>query len=235
MVDLDLVERRLQQYFTFWGGYGILPDGTVNVKGTCALRESAVKDPLDGFPVKFGTIKGSFIATNVQLISLKNAPREVTLEFHVSDNPLGSLEGSPDVVGGDFFAMNCDLDKLDCARTHVKRDFIVTNNLLTNLEGCPKVDRHIDLRWNDNLESLRGWDFPCEKMILKYNESLPLVRCLQASEGLAFGPVFTSNNANEKKLLDILNNETWRGKGKLGAIPCAAALIKAGYAGNAKW
>ena len=89
------------------------------------------------------------------------------------------------------------------------------------------------------MKNLNG--FPVEvrdSTILTWNPDLPLLRTLVS--GLRISLRQTPNATGEQimdvyRVESILNDPHWRRKGKVGAIPCAAALIKAGFPGNAKW
>jgi hypothetical protein len=131
--------------------------------------------------------------------------------FNVSGLDLVSLEGCPKFVGGSF---NC-------------RD-----NKLRDLKGGPQEVGGIYRATSNPLESLEGLSVYIDKYIqLNYSDKLPLLRGLGAAEGVFLEPT----NAFTSRIEDILNDSRWEGKGKAGAIPCAAALIKAGFGGNAKW
>jgi hypothetical protein len=235
MVDLDEIDRIFQEYFTWGESYSIRDDGTVDVVGTCTTKKHLSGSDAEGFPVKFGTIQGTFVADRTGLGSLYNSPREVYGDFMVQDNPLFTLKYAPDYISGDFYAHRCGLTKLECPDTQVSNSLELADNYFSSLEGLPKVGMYLNLKSNDILRSLEGWNTGCYSILLEWKPNMPLLKCLQARQGVGFTSNYKVDTFKQREVSDILNDERWLGKGKTGAIPCAAALIKAGYAGNAKW
>jgi hypothetical protein len=80
--------------------YTINDDGTVDVNDHVYLDTPMVK-----FPIKFGTINGSFTCTHNKLETLEGCPNHITGSFDCTNNNLYSLEHSPKYVGG-FFQCN---------------------------------------------------------------------------------------------------------------------------------
>jgi hypothetical protein len=123
---------------------------------------------------------------------------------------LTSLVGSPTYVTYMFDVRDNKLENLLGAPESVGK-LLVDGNPLKSLEGCPS--------------EIRG------RIYLTYSTRLPMLRTLVAQEVSLPWNRPVGGDEVEK----ILNDARWMGKGKLGAIPCAAELIRAGYASNAKW
>lgn len=131
-------------------------------------------------------------------------------------------------VNGNFICPRRQLESLVGSPSHV-RNFICYDNKLTNLVGAPKeVDQNFYGSGNP-LTSLEGCpEHIGGKIFLQWSPMLPLLRCLVAQQGCDLYEA-------PPGVQDILNDPRWIGKGKKGSLMCAAALIKAGYEGNAKW
>jgi hypothetical protein len=131
----------------------------------------------------------------------------VSGNFNCYRNNLTTLEGAPTSVGGGFNCYDNQLTTLEGAPRSIGGDFICNDNQLTTLEGAP-------ISVGDN--------FNCS-----YNNSLPLLRLLLIKDvkQLFFYP-------NNDIVENILNK--YLGKGKAGALQCAAELAKAGFKGNAR-
>ncbi len=112
----DLRIARDRWWFPISGRY--LP-GTVNVAGSVDLSSQKLKR----FPVRFGTVSGSFICNNNLLTSLEGAPSSVGGNLNCNVNRLTSLEGAPSTVGKDFWCIE---------------------NRLTSLVGVHRILRQVD-------------------------------------------------------------------------------------------
>jgi len=116
----------------------------------------------------------------------------------------------------------------------VNGNFMCYDNLLSSLEHGPLVvggHYHVE---SNNLHSLDGLANRIGGTLFfsMLFHDMPLLRCLNAAKVvIANDPKFDG----QEELREILNNKQWIGRGKAGAIPCAAALIKAGFRDNAKW
>ena len=120
MVDRDKINHTLNLNFAIIGTYTIHADGTVDVQGDVRLKYSQSNGHI---PVKFGKVSDTFsvigkgikslenspyscgvmIASNNHLKDLKGAPITVKTNFYCEDNPLISMEGTPEHVGGTFW------------------------------------------------------------------------------------------------------------------------------------
>ena len=134
------------------------------------------------------------------------------------------------------------------------REFTASESEIRNLEGGPQSAITYYVQSCRNLKSLRGGPSECKEFSCNYSHfeswdwdpngvrelnltawrDTPIVRALCAksvhlTSSFDFGP------RQMKVLRGIMQDERLIGKGKLGAIPCAAALIKAGFGGNARW
>ena len=133
----------------------------------------------EGFTINFGKVTGSFDCPNLELTSLKGAPKEVGGDFNCSYNQLTSLKGAPQTVGKDFWCFSNQLTSLEGAPQKVGRDFDCYSNKLTSLKGAPqKVGRDFYC-YNNNLRSLEGApqevgrDFDCSWNKLTSLEGAP--------------------------------------------------------------
>lgn len=71
------------------------------------------------------------------ITSLKGAPKVVVGNFHIEDQPIGTLEYAPEKVTGTFTASKCGLTSLKGAPEEVGY-FNCSHNELTSLKGGPK-------------------------------------------------------------------------------------------------
>ena len=101
----------------------------------------------------------------------------------------------------------------------VHNKFVIDAWSLTSLEGCP--------------EQIEGY------ISIPVPKPMGLLRTLVAKRGFhsKFDDRYMSWKVYQKvqEAQEIINKEKWQGKGKLGAIPCAAELIRAGLSEYAKW
>lgn len=159
-------------------------------------------------------------------------------DYEIHDDGLVSTYGS--------VRFKTPMSKLPVHFKYVGGKFDCADMRLTSLEGSPQeVGKMFDCRWN-KLTTLVGApehvaDFACTHNPLKnmvglssqidgtvsfdYNPQLPLLRTLVADRIWPY--------PDQVKLEEILNK--YKGQGKVGAIKCAAELIKAGYKENARW
>ena len=64
------------------------------------ILSTFVSEDKDGFTINFGKITGYFNCSNLDLVSLKGAPKEVGGDFNCEENPnLNSLDGIGEVRG----------------------------------------------------------------------------------------------------------------------------------------
>lgn len=117
------------------------------------------------------------------------------------------------------------------------RNFKCENNKLTSLVGGPKIIGNSYLCFNNPLQSLDG--VPTEMagwFAISYSSNLPLLRLvlINGVKRIAFtkGTPISSRNIQYIELSEVLNK--YLGKGKAGAIQCAAELSKLGFKENAR-
>lgn len=165
-----------------------------------------LKHSLSQLPVTFGEVWGYFDCARKSLTTLQGAPRLVGGNFFCESNKLTHLQGSPDHVIGDFFCDHNQLTSLHGACPRVDATFLCNDNPLTSLEGAPE---HVG-----------------DAFVVDYSAHLPLLRLLMYKE-------VELHAESPPEIQDLLNK--YAGKGKKGAIPCAAELIRAGFRENARW
>lgn len=180
------------------------------------VKAHSVKMHVKGeIPMRLGMITGNFDCSECELTSLHNAPHTVMGNFSCYNNKLTSLVGGPRSVG------NVQLGG---------GTYSCTDNLLTNFEGAPEeFSGYFVAVKMSKLESVAGLPPHARLIDVTWNPGLPLLRLTQHKHVNVRDP--EGHFMNE--LSDIINDHA--GKGKAGAIKCAAALIKAGYKGNARW
>jgi hypothetical protein len=207
--DQTEIEELLKEYFDITGAPTINPDGTVDIEGTCFLKQNKKVNQL---PVKFGKVSGGFYCSDNQLTSLVGAPQSVGGSFNCINNQLTSLDGAPQSVGGSF---NCTVNRLISlvgAPQSVGGSFNCMNNQLTSLDGAP--------------QSVGGW-FYCT-----WSSTLPLLRTVVAKEVVIY-----KDNSLFKEINDILNSSIKDNPGsyRKAALDAKRKIIDAGYKDNAKW
>jgi hypothetical protein len=105
------------------------------------------------------------------------------------------------------------------------------NNQLENLVGGPHTVGDIFCDGN-RFKSLEGFPTTVRYLaILSFDPDLPMLRTLVAQKKVRI----RGHLSEAEELERILNDTRWLGQGKKRAMMCAAALIKAGLKGNAKW
>ncbi len=101
-------------------------------------------------------VRGDFICSFNELITLAGAPSKVGGIFDCSFNQLITLEGGPSEVGSFFVCRHNQLTTLEGAPVKVGRLFDCRDNQLTTLEGAPsKVGGIFDCSFNQ-LTTLKG-------------------------------------------------------------------------------
>jgi hypothetical protein len=208
MVNQDKIHQSLRNHFFIPGDYQIDPvTGIVNVQGDVQLRMDSLVTKL---PVSFGTVTGNFWCIRAKLLTLKGAPRTVGRDFWCYENDLKSLAGAPDHVGGELDVRFCSLKNFVGAPAHVGGDFFARRNPVESLDGLPDhIPGELDFDYAPNLHMLRS--LVAHKVDVPNDYDDPRV-----------------NQLNQ-----ILNRHA--GKGRSGAIACAAELIRAGFRENARW
>ena len=208
MVDVKQIEARILKYFRVSGVITrIDPEtGLVDVDGGIVLTRKVSR-----LPVRFENVTGWFDCSINKLTTLQGAPSHVGGVFDCGDNMLMSLAYAPVYVGRDFLCQYNKLTDLKGAPDSVGVDFNCVGNPLRSLEGAPS---HVKAQF-----------------IVSYNSHLPLLRTLNAQQGVWLDWGVQPHSEVE----DILNDPEFKGKGKVGAIKCAIALMRAGFKDNARW
>ena len=115
-----------------------------------------VSEDKEGFTINFGKITGYFNCSNLDLVSLKGAPKEVGGDFRCGSNQLTSLKGAPQIVGGGFYCNINQLTSLKGTPIEVGESFICSYNQLTSLKGAPQIVDGSFWCENNQLTSLEG-------------------------------------------------------------------------------
>ena len=143
--------------------------------------------------------------------SLEGSPRKV-MQFSADRSEISDLTGGPKYVSGTYYATNCPN--------------------LTSFRGGPAECKFFNAVGSVKFSS---WDWDptgVEHIHLSVNENTPLLRTI-CTQKVSLHKTFRVRSVG--KLVEILNDPRWIGKGKVGAIPCAAELIKAGFGAHARW
>jgi hypothetical protein len=145
--------------------------------------------------------------------------------------PNGKLPFAFGTVSGNLRLPDAGLASLWGMPKEVGDTLSLSRNPLRNLIGCTqKIHNDLRLRQMPELVSLEG--FPTELggyVAIDYKPELPLLRTLQARDGIVLWPVGSEHEQVELIL------EKYKGQGKRGAIRCQKELIAAGFEGNAQW
>lgn len=137
----EMIEKWLKEYDI--ENYTINDDFTIDVNGNVNLFRRNLKELPDY--IQFGVVRGNFVCTDNNLISLRGCPREVGKSFYCEKNKLTSLKGAPKKVGGDFDCTYNKLTSLEGSPKEVGWTFDCRYNRLTSLEGAPKeVEGYFD-------------------------------------------------------------------------------------------
>lgn len=142
--------------------YTINNDLSVDVKETVSIHKYQHSSAT--IPLKFGTVKGSFVVEGCSFTTMKNGPTQVDGEYYMVDNcPLVSLEGFPKQVKN---VMLVDVPSLQLKSDHrieVEGKVTLHNCGLKNLEGIEKVFSCATLELTDviygdilNIMDIRG-------------------------------------------------------------------------------
>ena len=146
------IEKWLKEYDI--EKYTINDDFTIDVDGNVNLFRKNLKELPDY--IQFGVVRGNFVYTDNNLISLRGCPREVGKSFYCDINKLTSLEGAPEKVGEKFDCNYNQLTSLEGAPEKVGTGFWCIHNNLTSLVGAPKEVGESFYCTHNKLTSLRG-------------------------------------------------------------------------------
>lgn len=233
--------------------YVIYKDGQVDVYNDCHVQ-SKLRN-LKYIPVKFGLVEGTFSLNESQLRSLENCPHKVGKELRIYDGSFTNLSGAPHEVGEKVIITDVQsLRSLEGFPSLVGRSITLRNlfmyssqlqylprtvngalmlyhmHLLKDLKGLPEsIKDHLDLR-NTALRSLEGFTHCGGDLVLDYELTMPLLRCLQAAQGIHLvnkqSHEHTPHEVPVKRVERVLNEFT--GQGKAAALKAALALKQLG-------
>lgn len=127
---------------------------------------------------------------------------------------------------------------------HTCQVFDCASNPIISLEHAPKTCRRVDIAGCKNLKTLAHLP-ECDVLTLTWQKHLPLLRCL-SSKRVFITYNHASNRTHVERLVEILNDDRWMGKGKSHMLSCALELKNAGkqfepslgynpFLENAKW
>ena len=91
-------------------------------------------------PIKFKSVDGYFDISNNPLESLEGSPESVLKDFNCADNKLESLFGAPYKVG-DFDCSKNQLTSLSFCPKEVDGSFDCSNNKILSIKGTPRTVR----------------------------------------------------------------------------------------------
>lgn len=237
------IARLLDSHFNLTGKYSISDNLVVDVNGSVKLKTRTNR-----LPIKFGKVSGNFDCGKRGLATLEGCPTYVGRSFWCFDNKLTSLEGCPSYVGHDFQTWQNQLTSLQGSPTKIGGLFDCHDNQITSLEGgptsvCagpglkdPKASSYYECGDNP-LTSLNGLpvDLNGGSFRLSFLPNLSLIKILfiKNVHSLSF---FNKDDEDAIRtgigIANIMNK--YIGKGRGGALQCAAELTKAGYKGNAR-
>lgn len=131
---------------------------------------------LKNIPVKFKTIKGSFICKNNKLNNLTNSPEQISGLFDCSINSIYTLIGGPKYVAGGYYCDNNKISTLIGFPGHCQVRFDASHNEIISLKGCPKkLDiRYFDVSYN-KLKNLKDGPERAINFDCSHNEITTLV------------------------------------------------------------
>lgn len=125
------IERTCLQYQI--ENYSINSDGSIDVDGNVDLSSRN----LTILPIKFKRIMGDFHIQNNQLATLYGSPIAIGRNFNCFNNLLTNFSGGPKWVGGDLYAYNNKLSILKGSPHEVVGNYFISgNDKLSNLVGC---------------------------------------------------------------------------------------------------
>ena len=183
----DIVEKYAHT-MTYVQTVTVDSQGLVDVRGDITFREPPFKgDKIQGqLPVRFGRIDGSFVARNLELITLVGAPHTVMGTFNVGSNKLVDLTHGPQVALGWYQA---------------------GNNPLVSLQGLPDQGVHrFSCEYHEQLPLLRLVQVNGASLHLHdAHESLkPII-----DKYVGKGKKYMLNFANELKQSGYVGNARW--------------------------
>jgi hypothetical protein len=188
------------------------------------MRKEAKLDLIRLFKESFGTMgfHKAWVDDQTGHVNVKSGMIQLKHDLNHIPVQLGHVEGNLDLK-------NRHLESLTGCATHVTGSVWCSQNLLTTLEHAPVTVGGDMICYHNPLENLVGMPDHVGGMIgLTYKPHLPLLKCLNAQEGVDFVDA-------PPEVQEIMNDTKFKGKGKAAAIACAVALTKAGYKENARW
>lgn len=139
-------------------------------------------------------------------------------------------------ISGDFTCIDKNLTTLENSPKIIKGNFICQRNKIINLLHGPEYVG-MSLMCDDNrlLQSLDGLPKNADHIMLTYSRTLPLLKLIFVEGLSSLYLTFdhsTENISDADSVYEILFK--YLGKGRKGAIQCAAELTKAGFKDNAR-
>ena len=152
--------------------------------------------------------------------------------------------------------MECQMVDEDKIAQILKRDFVIHGTYtiddqgVVNVQGdvdhtakqvklyvtFGSVSGHFSSYWR-GLKNLKGVPTHIgDSITITYYPGMPVLRCLAAERQISLQatvskhPGYSTERYNINKILD-----KYVGRGRVGALACAAELIRAGYRENARW
>ncbi len=137
------IEKWLKKMYI--DSYDIHDDLTVDVNGDVFLKGN-----IKYIPIQFGTVKGEFDCSGLEIKTLKGCPSIVYGTFSCNHNKLASLQYAPEEVGGSFDCSHNKLKTLKGVSAKIGGSLDCSYNLLTSMKYCPTLVRGIlDCSYNN--------------------------------------------------------------------------------------
>jgi hypothetical protein len=132
----------------------------------------------------------------------------------ITNGGLVSLVGSPKRVDKNFYCFRNKITTLIGGPITVGGNYNVSRNPVNSLDGIP--------------ESIQG------DLVIDYYRDLPIIRLLKVKNvtGIHLYSRMGDSEDDVRRIEEIVNR--YLGKGRGGALQCAAELVKAGFKGNAR-
>lgn len=239
MVDQAHIKQQLFKYFAKQyderpfteDEYDIGSDGTVDMVASVGSNQGNF--PNGRMPVQFGMLNGDFEVSSSALSTLLGSPHTVDGDFDCSHNRISSLEGAPRYVGADFSCNNNRLTSLANCPT-VRMNFNAEYNRLTTLEGLsPMGCKLLDVRGNPLLH-LKHLPATVSTISLNHTPTLAMLGVLMAKNVEIYQAGEIERFTELEKVIQPFMGQTSSSL-KKAMWACGAALVKAGFASNARY
>lgn len=255
VINKNRIEKTLLEHFNIDGNHTIDDDGYVSITGNCSSKKNT-KHIMNMIPIKFLSVSRHFILENIPISSLENAPREIGGMLSVRKTFLDNLDEMKNIkIQGPISLYNNQITSLKGVQSTYTTFDITENPMLTTLEGGPTLIKYNFNIYKCNVKSLIGGpvrvenNYDCRenplisleglpkfiggKLYITYDRELPLLRIMLVN-GLQSVKLWPEHPPRSYivEVETIINK--YLGKGRQGALQCAAELTKAGYKGNAR-